>query len=123
MGYLNDNVFQNIESKYKYDTKLYQNHDTDSSNFKKDPLEIDEKQDIAKDFCSSHNLEKQALILNLTLDKILVTHRNSKLFLFMLSGPFFVLFYFIKLSLKVFIMYFIFGSIKKKKSKLVAQSQ
>lgn len=50
MRHLNDNIFQNIEKKYKQNTKLYSNKDIDSGRIKKDPLEIDEKEEIAIEF-------------------------------------------------------------------------
>lgn len=47
-----------------------------------------------------------------SIDKILIAHRNSKLFLFMMSGPFYLLLTIVKYSLKVMIIYYLY---KKKK--------
>jgi hypothetical protein len=40
----------------------------------------------------------------MALDKILATHRNSRLFLFMLTAPFFIFFMVVKYSIKVIVL-------------------
>lgn len=62
LSYLNDNVFQNITSSRMGSNKLYDNNtvqsDIDEENiddekknrFKKDPLELEQKKDIAEEF-------------------------------------------------------------------------
>lgn len=37
-----------------------------------------------------------------------MTHRNTKLFLFLMSGPFFLIFCCVKYSLKLSIMYYLY---------------
>mmetsp|Transcript_8543 Transcript_8543/g.8063 ORF Transcript_8543/g.8063 Transcript_8543/m.8063 type:complete len:100 (-) Transcript_8543:32-331(-) len=52
--------------------------------------------------------------INRSIDKILLSHRNSKIFLILMSGPFLVGFYIFKYALKILIFYFL---LKKKKPK------
>ena len=54
--------------------------------------------------------------MNNALDKILVRHRNTKVFLFMLSGPFFITFMVIKYSIKIIILTYLHRMHKKKKA-------
>ena len=103
--HLNDNVFQNIQHKV-IGTRNYQKTDSKKTKLKKDPLETDQKEEIADDILS-HPIPQQQKVLNVALDKILATHRNSRLFLFMLTAPFFIFFMVFKYSIKgVIIMHF-----------------
>ena len=46
--------------------------------------------------------------LHRSIDKILLAHRNSKLFLIMMSGPFLITVYVIKYALKILFFYYIY---------------
>lgn len=46
-----------------------------------------------------------------SLDKIKIAHRNTKLFLFMMSGPFLLLLLGFKYAFKLFVLYFIFKKV------------
>ena len=50
--------------------------------------------------------------LHRSIDKILLTHKNSRIFLLMMSGPFLVVLYLFKYALKLLIIYWLY---KKKK--------
>ena len=58
-------------------------------------------------------MDKQNRILNTSLDKILATHRNTRLFLFMLTGPFFAFFMVFKYTIKAIIILYLW---KKRKA-------
>ena len=47
---------------------------------------------MIEEIVQKNDIEGQNKIVNRSLDKILIAHRNSKLFLFMMTGPFFILF-------------------------------
>jgi hypothetical protein len=114
MSHLNDNVYQNIDGlligakKYKNEISEV-NTDTKTqtlvkNKLQKDPLEIDEKEELAIEFLRDNNVEKQNNILNKAVDKILARHRNSRVYLFMLTGPFFMLYILVKYSIKVILI-------------------
>jgi hypothetical protein len=52
-------------------------------------------------------IKEQNNLLNRSVDKILAVHRHSKLFLFMLTGPFFVLFTAFKYTIKLGVFMYI----------------
>jgi hypothetical protein len=54
----------------------------------------------------------QIKTLNNSLDKILAAHRNSKMFLFCLTGPFFIMFTAFKYTIKLAVFMYIWN--KKK---------
>ncbi len=58
MGFLNDNVFQNIEYKIK-GLKQYKNNNEENKkiDLKKEPLLIAEKEEIINEFLSENSLE------------------------------------------------------------------
>ena len=123
MQHLNDNVFQGIEYGVRTGAKLYRNKngtadgvDSKSKIPFKDPLQVDEKAEIAEEFLESHAIEEQRKMLCKNRDKILVTHRNSKLFLFMLTGPFFLCFMLLKYTLKTIILIYLWRRRKQIKS-------
>ena len=109
MRHLNDNVYQNIDKKFM-GVKKYHNNQTELKNYKqkikKDPLEFDEKEEILDDFLTEPTSIQQKQ-LNQSLDKILATHRNTKIFLFMLTGPFFVAFTAVKYTIKFFVFFYL----------------
>ena len=115
MRYLNDNVYQNIDKKVM-GVKKYHNTDHASSNqknkIKKDPLVFEEKEEIVDEFMQD-KFGEQNKQLNKSLDKILATHRNSKIFLFMLTGPFFAIFTAVKYTIKLMVLMYIYKGKKK----------
>lgn len=127
MSHLNDNVYQNIDGlligakKYKNETTEV-NTDTKTqtlakSQMQKDPLEIDEKEEMAIEILKNNNVEKQHKILNQAVDKILARHRNSRIFLFMLTGPFFMLYILVKYSIKMILIMYYYNKKKNKEYK------
>jgi hypothetical protein len=46
--------------------------------------------------------------LSKAVDKILLSHRNTKIFLFMMTGPFLVVFQLVKYSIKYGIPYYLY---------------
>lgn len=73
----------------------------------KEGFSIEEKEDISNNLVKN-TFDQQTKILHNSLDKILLTHRNTRLFLFMLTGPFFAVFTFVKYVVKgsvFFILY------------------
>ena len=50
-----------------------------------------EKEKFIEDYVKADNHQDQEKALFQAVDKILIAHRNTKLFLFMMTGPFFLL--------------------------------
>lgn len=84
----------------------------------KDPLEFEEKEEIASELLNNNDPEQQRKILNNCIDKILVTHRNTRIFLFMLTGPFFLFFMVFKYTLKGILFMWIYRRNKRKAAEL-----
>jgi Fe2+ transport system protein B len=80
----------------------------------------EEKTVIVDKFLSDNKNDKEQL--SSSLDRILITHRNTKLFLFMMSGPFFVMFSLLKYFIKFFIFYKLFKKGKSKTSEMVEEA-
>uniref|UniRef100_A0A7S3FU63 Uncharacterized protein n=1 Tax=Strombidium rassoulzadegani TaxID=1082188 RepID=A0A7S3FU63_9SPIT len=110
MRHINDNVFQNIDWKFSGITKY--STDNSHSKFDKDPMELVEKDKIAGEVVEK-SVEDQRKIMNMSVEKILVAHRNTRLFLFMMSGPFFLLFTGFKSALKLTVLAYIYKKNKK----------
>lgn len=53
------------------------------------------------------NQEELSKKLHRSVDKILLAHRNSKIFLILMSGPFLIALYIVKYALKIFIIYYL----------------
>jgi hypothetical protein len=47
-------------------------------------------------------------VLSRSIEKIMIAHRNTKLFLFMMSGPFLAIMLLIKYIFKVLILYYLY---------------
>jgi len=93
---LNDNVFQSID-KNRFAMRVYKNENRVKTG--KDPLEVVEKVEIAEELLEK-SIKEQQKILKHSIDKILQLHRNTSIFLFMLTGPFFLFFMVFKYSMK-----------------------
>lgn len=81
--------------------------ETTSAKYKKDPLENEATADLVDSLLEKPS-EEQNKLLNKALDKILVTHRNSRLFLLMITGPFFIAFSCVKYAIKLLILAYIY---------------
>ena len=117
MRNLNDNVFQNIDKKVM-GVIVYKNQDRKSTG--KDPLEMEEKLEIADQLLEHNDVPHQRKILNNAVDKILVTHRNTRIFLFMLTGPFFLYYMVLKYSIKFVLFMHLY---KRNQEKKLAQEK
>ena len=101
--HINDNVYKNI--------KRFSVTSFDSGHkFSKDSFTLDEKVQVAKVLVEQQDLKEQ---LNEAVDKILLAHRNTKLFFVLMSGPFFLVVSLIKYSIKLAIFYYMFKKAKK----------
>lgn len=78
---------------------------------KKDPLQFDEKEEIADDLLQKE-LKEQQKLLNQCLDKILAAHRNSKMLMVLLTGPCLMLILALKYCLKVGVLMYLYKSKK-----------
>ncbi len=96
--HINDNVYKNLSN---FSVKLF---DSDLKLHKRQFTNQEQVQ-IVEDLINDHDLKKQLMD---AVDRILIAHRNTKLFLFLMSGPFFLFFSLIKYSLKITIMYFLY---------------
>ena len=63
----------------------------------------------------ANSVEESTNILNKSLDKILATHRNTRMFLFMLTGPFFLFFMVFKYSMKAIIITYLWRKRKRER--------
>lgn len=97
MRSVNDNVFQNIQSK----TLSVKTYDEDRK-FHKMALDTQVKEAIAEEVVSEGKskegdaIEEQNKAFGQAIDKILIAHRNTKFFLFCMSWQFFVVYYIVK---------------------------
>lgn len=95
---VNDNVLRNIDqfsvASYDSDQKRY-----------KDALSTEQRDAVVSKLLESEDASKQ---LDKAVDKILKAHRNTKILLFMLTGPFLVFFQLFKYSLKYGIPYYFY---------------
>lgn len=96
--HVNDNVYKNIE---KFSVRTFD----EAQKFSKGALSFSEKQIIVKDLVDDADAKEQ---LNEAVDRILIAHRNTKLFLFLMSGPFFLGLSAIKYAIKIGLFYFFF---------------
>lgn len=106
LGRVNDNVHQNlfnVASPLKYDT---------DKKFHKKIMDRKDMYEGIDDTLSKLNQEELNKKLHRSIDKILLAHRNSKIFLILMSGPFLIGFYIFKYALKILVFYYL---LKKKK--------
>ena len=86
----------------------------------KDPLENTEKEEIAEELIEK-SIPEQQKILKVSIDKILKLHRNTRIFLFCLTGPFFVFWMIFKYSIKAIIFTYLWR--KRKREKALKEAQ
>ena len=103
---INDNVHQNLDSlsplKYDPSKKFYKNELTQK--------ELYESIDESISSLSHAELSKK---IHRSVDKILLSHRNSAIFVILMSGPFLMTFLLFKYTLKILVFLFIFKKHKK----------
>ena len=105
-SHLNDNVFMNIE---KFSLRLF---DQDRK-YRKTELGEDEKAIVVNQLVDENTVAEQISDLHTAIDRILILHRNTKLFFFLMSGPFCLMLLAIKWSFKAAILHFIYKKAKK----------
>jgi Fe2+ transport system protein B len=113
MSHINDNVFQNLNSK----TISLRSYDEDKK-FNKAALEPEKKQDIITEvLAESHEesakkgekpQEVQNREFGRAIDKILLAHRNTKFFLFVMSWQFFAVYYVFKKIMQGLFLYYLY---------------
>jgi len=106
---MNDNVHQNLfkaVSPLKYDT---------DKKFHKKTMNRKAIYEGIDEYLSKQDHENLNQKLTRAVDKILLAHRNSKIFLVLMSGPFLISFYIFKYMLKIILIYYIFKKPAKDK--------
>ena len=113
MSHINDNVFQNLNIK----TISLRSYDEDKK-FHKLALEPEQKQEIISEvLAESHEEggkkgekphEVQNREFGKAIDKILVAHRNTKFFLFVMSWQFFAVYYVFKKIMQGLFLYYLY---------------
>lgn len=80
MTHLNDNIFQNIN---KFSVKIYD----EDVKIHKHELKNEKKEALITEVIAEHkgNIEAENKEFNTAIDKILIAHRNTKFFLFLMS--------------------------------------
>jgi hypothetical protein len=101
---INDNVFKNYN---RISPLLY---DSDRK-YSKQQLTSEDQQKIVEALIKEKDIKVE---LDKAVDKILGAHRNTKLFLFMMTGPFLIMVQTIKYMFKALILYYLY---KKRQSK------
>jgi len=103
---INDNVHQNLDSlsPLKYDP---------SKKFHKNVLTQKELYESIDENTSSLSHAELSKKIHRSVDKILLSHRNSAIFLILMSGPFLIGFQLFKYTLKILVFLFILKKNKK----------
>lgn len=105
---INDNIFKNLEG---FSVRLF---DQDQR-FNKEEFSTEQKSLIVEKLIENDRKEQERLIFDAT-DRILIAHRNLKMFLFLTSGPFFALLFLFKYTLKFSVLYYLYNNKKKKEN-------
>ena len=96
--HINDNVLKNID---RFSILLFD----EKNRLKKQGTKEDERVQIVDKLIDQENFRE---LLNRAVDKILLTHRNTRLFLFMMTGPFLIIMQIIKYSIKGLIFLYLY---------------
>lgn len=118
---LNDNLFRNL-SHFKISPRTY---DPMYKKYKKQILSDTQVEREVDSFLKENpSGEKRDKALHRSLEKIMIAHRNTKLFFVLMSGPFLALMLFVKYSLKILILYILYKkkAAMDKKEKQVASN-
>jgi hypothetical protein len=87
----------------------------ESNKFSKQELSKEEKTIVVNELIEENNIKEQ---LDSGVDRILLLHRNTKLFLFMMTGPFLVILQTVKYIIKYGTLYYLY---RRGKEALVEQ--
>jgi hypothetical protein len=99
---INDNVYKNLQ--YRFSVASFDQ----KSLVHKDALTLEEKSLVVESLLAENDKSDVAVELDRAVDKILISHRNTKILLFMLTGPFLVLFQTIKQIIKYGTLYYFY---------------
>jgi hypothetical protein len=100
---LNDNVFRNLGN-----TKMSpRTYDPAFKYTKKSLSDTEVEKEVSK-FLQEKTEEQRDKALELSIDKIMIAHRNTKLLLFLMSGPFLIMFTLVKYVFKILILYLLY---------------
>jgi len=77
----------------------------DSKRSLPDDVKMKEVEKLLEDCDEEKDLRKR---LQRSVEKIMIAHRNTKLFLFMMSGPFLIMMLLFKYTVKVLILYILY---------------
>ena len=102
---VNDNVYKNID---KFSVMLFD----ESSRYSKQELSQKEKTAMVDALVQESAIKEQVDDLHKAVDRVLITHRNSKLFLVLMSGPFCMLLMGLKYSCKLALLYLFYKKTK-----------
>ena len=105
---VNDNVLKNHK---RFSVLLF---DKDIKHHK-NLYSTEEKAAAVEKICNEAGCKEMKEELDQAVDKILLAHRNTKLFMFMLTGPFLVLLQTFKYSIKALVFYWFYKSTTNKK--------
>ena len=100
---INDNVYKNMHkymSASLFDPEL---------RFGKDIYSLEKKEAIVRNFMDEPQFREN---IQKSVDKILLAHRNTKLFLLMMTGPFLVGMKLAWWAVKAFLLYFVFSNVQ-----------
>lgn len=103
--HINDNVLKNID---RFSILLFD----EKNRLKKQETKEEERVEIVEKLIEQKNFRE---LLNRSVDKILLAHRNTKLFLFMMTGPFLILMQTIKYSIKGLVFLYLYRKHKSLK--------
>jgi len=101
---INDNIYKNME---RFSVPLYNDPD-ESRRLHKDEFTREEKEQMVDQLMQYNDLKKQEAIIFNATDRILQVHRNLKLMLLATSGPFFIIMFLIKYTIKFGVLYFLY---------------
>jgi hypothetical protein len=99
---INDNVYKNID---RFSVLLFD----ESSRLKKQQISDKERERIVDKLLTESNPVE---LVDRAVDKILLTHRNTRLFLFMMTGPFLIMFQTVKYIIKGAIFFYFYRKAK-----------
>ena len=115
-SHINDNVYKNID---KFSVLLFD----EANKLSKKELSQSEKQRVVDQLIEENDIKEQVDDLHDAIDRILITHRNSKLFFFLMSGPFCILLMALKYSFKLAVLYLFYKKTANPKSSSVVSEK
>ena len=100
---INDNVLKNMN---RFSVLLFD----EQARYSKQQISAKEREQIMDKLIREKNLKE---LLDRAVDKILLTHRNTKIFLFMMTGPFLILFQTVKYLIKAGVFFYLYRKTKQ----------